>query len=203
MTTRGQWLVVLAIVAVLGGGLAVATLALGDELFTVEAGSRAPDIAAVTLDDPPVKRTLADYAGNVVLLNVWATWCGPCEAEMPSMERLHRSFADSGLRIVAVSIDDPGREDVVRAFVARYELTFEVLHDPAKRIIDDYRTSGVPETFVIGRDGVVRRKTYVQDWNSPANRALIAQLLREGTARGTPSGTPGADAPKRVPVGGR
>ncbi len=203
MTTRGQWLVVLAIVAVLGGGLAVATLALGDELFTVEAGSRAPDIAAVTLDDPPVKRTLADYAGNVVLLNVWATWCGPCEAEMPSMERLHRSFADSGLRIVAVSIDDPGREDVVRAFVARYELTFEVLHDPAKRIIDDYRTSGVPETFVIGRDGVVRRKTYVQDWNSPANRALIAQLLREGTARGTPSGTLGADAPKRVPVGGR
>ena len=203
MTTRGQWLVVLAIIAVLGGGLAVATLALGDELFTVEAGSRAPDMEAVTLDVPPVKRTLADYKGNVVLLNVWATWCGPCEAEMPSMEKLHRSFADSGLRIVAVSIDDPGREPAVREFIARYDLTFEVLHDPTKRIIDDYRTNGVPETFVIGRDGVIRRKTYTQDWNSPANRALIAQLLREGATPGMPAGGPGTDEKRPVPVGGR
>jgi peroxiredoxin len=203
MTTRGQWLVVLAIIAVLGGGLAVATLALGDELFTVEAGSKAPDIEAVTLDVPPVKRTLADYKGNVVLLNVWATWCGPCEAEMPSMEKLHQTFADSGLRIVAVSIDDPGREEVVREFVARYALTFEVLHDPEKRIIEDYRTNGVPETFVIGRDGVVRRKTYTQDWNSAANRALIAQLLREGATPGMPAGGPGTDAKRPVPVGGR
>ena len=201
MTTRGQWLVVLAMIAVLGGGLAVATLALGDELFTVEAGTRAPEIEVVTLDDPPVKRTLADYRGNVVLLNVWATWCGPCEAEMPSMEKLHRAYADSGLKIVAVSIDDPGREDAVREFVARYDLTFDVLHDPAKRIIDDYRTNGVPETFVIARDGIIRRKTYTQDWNSKANRALIAQLLREGAPKQAPAGT-GADTGKRVPAGG-
>ena len=202
MTTRGQWLVVLAIIAILGGGLTVATLALGDELYTVDAGTRAPEIEAVTLDDPPVKRTLADYKGHVVLLNVWATWCGPCEAEMPSMEKLHRSFADSGLRIVAVSIDNPGREDAVREFIARYDLTFEVLHDPTKRIIDDYRTSGVPETFVIARDGIIRRKTYTQDWNSPANRALIAQLLREGTPVGAPARGP-TDEHRRVPVGGR
>ena len=202
MTVRGQWMVVLAIIAVLGGGLVVATLALGDELFSVEAGTRAPEMTAVTLDDPPVKRTLANYAGNVVLLNVWATWCGPCEAEMPSMERLHRSFADSGLRIVAVSIDDPGREDAVREFIARYELTFDVLHDPTKKIIDQYRTNGVPESFVIGRDGVIRRKTYTQDWNSPANRALIAQLLREGAPPGMPAGG-AADEKRRVPVGGR
>ena len=203
MTARGQWLVVLAIVALLGGGLTVATLALGDDLFAVEAGTRAPDIDAVTLDNPPVQRTLADYEGHVILLNVWATWCGPCEAEMPSMERLHRSYADSGLRIVAVSIDNPGREDAVRAFVARYNLTFEVLHDPTKRIIGDYKTNGVPETFVIGRDGVIRRKTYTQDWNTPANRALIAQLLREGAAPGEAAGGIGADDRKRIPVGGQ
>ena len=203
MTTRGQWLVVLAIVALLGGGLVVATLALGDQLFTVEPGMRAPEMTAVTLDTPPVKRTLADYEGHVVLLNVWATWCGPCEAEMPSMERLHRSFADSGLRIVAVSIDDPGNEGAVREFIKRYDLTFEILHDPTKRIIDQYRTSGVPETFVIGRDGIIRRKTYAQDWNTPANRALVAQLLREGLADGEPAGGAAADARSKVPVGGR
>ncbi len=200
---RGQWLVVLAIVALLGGGLVVATLALGDELFTVEPGMRAPEMTAVTLDTPSETRTLADYQGHVVLLNVWATWCGPCEAEMPSMERLHRSFADSGLRIVAVSIDDPGNEAAIRDFIKRYDLTFEILHDPTKRIIDQYRTSGVPETFVIGRDGVIRRKTYAQDWNTPANRALVAQLLREGLADGEPAGGAGTDRAPRVPVGGR
>ena len=200
---RGQWLVVLAIVALLGGGLVVATLALGDELFTVEPGMRAPEMTAVTLDTPSETRTLADYQGHVVLLNVWATWCGPCEAEMPSMERLHRSFADSGLRIVAVSIDDPGNEAAIRDFIKRYDLTFEILHDPTKRIIDQYRTSGVPETFVIGRDGVIRRKTYAQDWNTPANRALVAQLLREGLAEGEPAGGGGTDRGQRVPVGGR
>ena len=203
MTTRGQWLVVLAIVAVLGGGLVVATLALGDELFTVEPGMKAPEMTAVTLDIPPATRTLADYKGNVVLLNVWATWCGPCEAEMPSMERLHRSFADSGLKIVAVSIDDAGHEDAIRAFIERYDLTFEILHDPTKRIIDQYRTSGVPETFVIGRDGIIRRKTYAQDWNTPANRALVAQLLRETVADGAPASGAGTDDRQRVPVGGR
>src|SRR5687768_4553935 len=182
MTARAQWMIVLAVVALLGGGLAVATLTMGDELFPITPGTKAPEIRAVTLDEIPERRTLADYRGQVVLLNVWATWCGPCEAEMPSMELLHRSYADSGLRIVAVSIDDPGAEETVRAFVARYGLTFDVLHDPDKRITRTYRTTGVPETFVIGRDGVIRRKTFVQDWNTPANRALISQLVREPLA---------------------
>lgn len=119
------------------------------------------------------------------------------------MQRLHESYADSGLRIVAVSIDNPGQENVVREFVKRYGLTFEILHDPTKRIIDDYRTNGVPETFVIGRNGIIRRKTYTQNWNSSANRALVAQLLREGTTPGVPANGPGTDMKKRVPAGGR
>lgn len=190
MTARAQWMIVLAVVALLGGGLAVATLTMGEELFPLTPGTRAPQIRAVTLDEAPEERTLADYRGEVVLLNVWATWCLPCEAEMPSMELLHRAYADSGLRIVAVSIDEPGTEQMIRDFVARHELTFEVLHDPAKAITRTYRTTGVPESFVIGRDGVIRRKTYYQDWNTPANRALISQLVREPGPRspGTRSG---------------
>ena len=189
MTARAQWLIVLSIVALLGGGLAVATLTMGDELFPLTPGTRAPAMRAVTIDEIPEERTLADYQGSVVLLNVWATWCLPCEAEMPSMQRLHESYADSGLRIVAVSIDEPGSEETIRAFVERYKLTFDILHDPAKAITKTYRTTGVPETFVIGRDGVIRRKTYVQDWNTAANRALISQLLRE-PAPGSTSAAP-------------
>jgi len=183
MTARAQWLIILSVVALLGGGLAAATLTMGDELFPLTAGARAPDIRAVTLDEVPEERTLADYQGHVVLLNIWATWCAPCEAEMPSMQLLHQSYADSGLRIVAVSIDEPGSEDVIRAFVDRHKLTFDILHDPTKQITKIYRTTGYPETFVIGRDGVIRRKNYFQDWNTAANRALISQLLREPAGR--------------------
>ena len=185
MTARAQWLIILSVVALLGGGLAAATLTMGDEMFPLTAGARAPEIRAVTLDEVPGVRTLADYRGHVVLLNIWATWCGPCEAEMPSMQLLHESYADSGLRIVAVSVDEPGSEEIIRAFVDRHDLTFEILHDPEKQITKTYRTTGYPESFVIGRDGIIRRKTYHQDWNSPANRALISQLLREPTIGST------------------
>ena len=180
MTTRSQWLVVFGVVAVLAAGLTAATIVLGDDLFPIEAGSRAPGVTAVSLDTPPVTRSLADYAGDVVLLNIWGTWCAPCAWEMPSMERLYREFADSGLSIVAVSVDPAGLEQAIRDSVKSWGVTFDVLHDPAKEITRIYRTTGVPETFVIGRDGIIRRKVYVQDWSSAPNRALIAQLLREG-----------------------
>ena len=179
MTTRSQWLVVVGVVVALASGLTAATILLGDDLFPIEAGARAPDITAVTLDAPPATRTLADYEGDVILLNIWGTWCVPCAWEMPSMERLHRAFADSGLSIVAVSVDPSGREQAIRDSTKSWGVTFDVLHDPTNEISRVYRTTGVPETFVIGRDGIVRRKVYAQDWSSAPNRALIAQLLRE------------------------
>jgi peroxiredoxin len=187
MTTRSQWLVVLGVVVTLAGGLTAATILLGDELFPIEPGSRAPAMTAVTLDTPPATMTLADYAGDVVLLNIWGTWCAPCAWEMPSMERLHQVYADSGLSIVAVSVDPAGMEDAIRDSVRSWGVTFDVLHDPAKEIWRAYRLTGVPETFVIGRDGIVRRKVYAQDWSSASNRALVAQLLREERPAGAPA----------------
>lgn len=180
MTIRQQWGIVAAVVVLLGGGLATATHLLGDELFPVSVGARAPDFTARTLDTPPVTKTLADYRGEVVLVNVWATWCGPCRVEMPSLQALHQSFGARGLRIVAVSIDDPGMEHAIRAFVRDYRLTFEILHDAPNAISRQYQTTGVPETFVIGRDGVIRKKVIgAMDWNSQGTRALVAQLLAE------------------------
>ena len=179
---RQQWLLVLGIVALLGGGLVAATRYMGDELFPVSVGSPAPDFRASTLDAsaPRRTRTLADYRGKVVLLNVWATWCGPCRVEMPSIEALHRAYGAEGLHVVAVSIDDAGQEKAVRDFVREYALTFEILHDPSGAIQKSYQTTGVPETFVIGPDGLIRKKLIgAADWNSPANRALMAQLLAD------------------------
>lgn len=178
MTARQQWGVVGAVVVMLGVALWALVHFLGDEMFPVTVGSPAPPFEARTLDATPASRTLADYRGEVVLLNIWATWCLPCRVEMPSLQQLHDEFGPDGLRIVAVSIDDPGMEDAIRSFAREYRLTFEILHEPTARIRRSYQTTGVPETFVIGRDGVIRKKVIgAADWHSEANRALVRQLL--------------------------
>ena len=183
MTARQQWSVVLGVVLVLGLSIAVATFYLGDEMFPVAVGSKAPPFTAVTLDSVPRSRSLADYKGQVVLLNVWATWCPPCREEMPSIEKLQHEFGPQGLKIVAVSVDEPGAADKVREFAKELGLTFEILHDPSRAIDAQYQITGWPETFVIGREGTIRRKVIgAADWNSDANRALIRGLLGRATA---------------------
>jgi cytochrome c biogenesis protein CcmG, thiol:disulfide interchange protein DsbE len=200
MTVRQQWTFVGLVVLILGGGLLAATHFLGDELFPVTAGSKAPDFRATTIDGVPRTKTIADYKGQIVLLNVWATWCLPCRTEMPSIEALHDRFGARGLKVVAVSIDNPGTEDAIRQFRDQYGLTFEILHDASGKIKQDYQTTGVPETFVIGRDGVIRKKVIAADnWDSPANRALFAELLGvPASANGVGNDAAGST---QVPVG--
>ena len=183
MTAGQQWTVVGAIVAVLGGALWFGSYQLKDELVGVDVGSEAPMFAGATIDGPVKAKSLADYKGQVVLLNVWATWCGPCRTEMPSIEALHQSMGPKGLKVVAVSIDDPGKAPEIRKFLQDFKLSFEVLHDSTQAIQAAYQTTGVPETFIIAADGTIRKKVIAAaDWNSEANRALIAQLLKEAGA---------------------
>jgi thiol-disulfide isomerase/thioredoxin len=121
--------------------------------------------------------TFERYRGQVVLLNVWATWCQPCRVEMPSMERLHRAFAETDFRIVAVSIDKEGPE-VVEQFVKELGLTFDVLHDQTADIQRIYQTTGVPESFVIDRNGVIIKKVIgAAEWDGPVTETLLRRLL--------------------------
>jgi peroxiredoxin len=183
MTVRQQWTVVLGIVLLLAVVLGAATHFLGDELFPIAVGSEAPPLSAVTIDAAKRSKTLADYKGRVVVLNVWATWCEPCRVEMPSLEKLHAEFGPQGLAIVAVSVDDAGTEELIRAFVKEYHLTFEVLHDPSQQTKASWQITGFPETFVIARDGIIRKKVIgAADWSSEGNRALIRELLGTSTA---------------------
>ena len=179
MTARRQWAVVAGIVAALGVMFAVVSTQVGAELFPLRIGDRAPDFEAVALSDSVTKH-IDDYKGEVVLLNIWATWCGPCRVEMPSMERLERELGPKGLKIVAVSVDVAGSERRIREFANELGLTFELLHDAPGVIQRDYQTTGVPETFIIGRDGRVRRRIIgADDWSSPANIAFLERLLAE------------------------
>lgn len=170
------------------GAALAALLALGwvarGRFQPIEAGSPAPDFGATDLGGRPVR--LAELRGQVVLLNLWATWCPPCRDEMPSLQRLHQRYADRGLRVVAVSVDaEPGRRDAsgnpggdVAGFVREYGLTFDVWRDPSGRVQQLYRTIGLPETFVIGRDGrVVTRVLGAAEWDRGAHAELIRQLL--------------------------
>jgi cytochrome c biogenesis protein CcmG, thiol:disulfide interchange protein DsbE len=180
MTLRRQWAVTVAVVAALGIALFVLNRVVGRQLVLVSVGSHAPAFRGETVDGQAHEKTLADYRGDVVLLNVWATYCVPCRVEMPSLEVLQKTYGPRGLRIVAMSIDDTAGRAAIRAFADHYGLTFEILHDPTGAIASDYQTTGVPETFVIARDGVIRKKVIgADDWGSPGNQALIAQLLRE------------------------
>jgi peroxiredoxin len=180
VTARQQWSIVGGIVAALAIALFAASRLLGDQLYPVSVGTKAPAFTAKTVDSVPATKSLADYKGQVVLLNIWGTFCLPCRDEMPAIEKLHQAMAAQGLKVVAVSMDEPGFEDKIRAFEKEFGLTFQILYDPSGKITNDYQTTGVPETFIIARDGVIRKKVIgASDWNSAGNRALIAQLLAE------------------------
>jgi DsbE subfamily thiol:disulfide oxidoreductase len=180
MTRRQQFGVVLFVAMAVVVGYVTLTHYLGNEISPLGSGVSAPNFSANTLDTPPKKKTLADYKGQVVLLNIWATWCGPCRAEMPSMEQLYKEYGPKGLRVVAVSIDDAGMESGIRQFVNEYGLTFDVLHDPTGLIQQTYETTGVPESMLIGKDGVIRNKTAgATNWNSESIRNIVTRLLAE------------------------
>lgn len=144
-----------------------------------EVGAMAPQYAAVDLAGDSV--SLADHEGEVVLLNVWATWCIPCQKEIPALQRLHERFGEQGLRIVGVSVDARGEEANVRQFADSYGVTYDVWHDPAEQVISTFRVIGVPNTFLIDREGVVRWKHIgpVLD-DDPALLTSVREALGEG-----------------------
>ena len=107
---------------------------------------------------------LSDYRGKVVFLNIWATWCPPCREEMPSMESLYQRLKGRNFEMLAVSIDQDG-EKAVRPFVAKYGLTFPVLLDPDRKTYRLYGLTGVPETFIVDKSGIVIHKVIgSQNW---------------------------------------
>jgi cytochrome c biogenesis protein CcmG/thiol:disulfide interchange protein DsbE len=175
-----QWIVVGVVVAGLLAGV-VALAKYGPDVQRVEVGARAPDFRAVDLATGDSVSLREHYRGAVTLVNVWATWCVPCRVEMPAMEKLYQSLAPRGFRIAAVSIDEGSPEDV-QAFGRELGLSFDILQDRSTKVQQIYQTTGVPESFLLNREGlIVKRVIGAQDWSSAVNRALIERLLDEPT----------------------
>ncbi len=128
-------------------------------------GQQAPDFELPMLNGEVVH--LDDYKGKVVLLNIWATWCSPCREEMPSMEKLYQELKDQAFEILAVSIDSQG-DGAVASFVKRHNLTFPILLDRKGQTGRLYNTTGVPETFIIDKNGAIVTKVIgYRNWSSP------------------------------------
>ena len=128
-------------------------------------GMSAPNFTLPGLDGKTV--SLADYKGKVVLLNIWATWCPPCVDEMPSMEKLHQELKGEAFEILAVSIDASGAKAVL-PFMKKHQLSFPALTDTKGAIKNLYQTTGVPESFIIDKDGIIVEKVIgPMDWATP------------------------------------
>ena len=139
-------------------------------------GSVAPDFQLRALEGDSVR--LSSYQGRVVMLNFWATWCGPCRFEMPAMERLYREFDRRDFEILAVSTDAQGAA-VTRPFKDSLGLTFPILHDSDFRVGVTYGTRSLPMTFFVNRHGVITHRIFgARDWQSREAKQLISTLIQ-------------------------
>ena len=139
-------------------------------------GSPAPDFTLRRLDGKMV--SLSDYKGKVVFVNIWATWCGPCREEMPSMEKLYQELKGEAFEILAVSIDVSGAK-AVAPFMEEYKLSFPALLDPGGTIKRLYSITGVPETFIVDKQGIIASKIIgPRDWAKPEVVRLLRDLAR-------------------------
>ncbi len=124
------------------------------------------------------KISVTDLRGKVILLNFWATWCGPCRTEMPSIERLYKKFKDKGLRVLAVDIMETA--DKVRGFMEEMELTFPTVNDGDRKVTDLYRVHAIPTTHLIDKTGKIAGTAFgAREWDSDAAFEIIEQLLGE------------------------
>jgi len=140
----------------------------------------APDFTLTTLSGTSL--SLADLRGKVVLLNFWATWCGPCRKEMPAIEALYQRYKDQGLEVLAISLDKLSTA-VVEAFVKEMGVTYRVALDPTWATARTYAVRAVPATFLIDRAGnVVLRELGERDWMEEAKQRAVEGLLQASGA---------------------
>src|SRR5690606_1796249 len=144
---KSLWITMLAVTACSPPEPAYRPLAVGDPV---------PDYAAPSLAGDTL--ALESLRGDPVMLNIWATWCPPCREAMPALQQLHERYGSRGLRIVGVSVDSRGAEDAIQRFLEEGGYTFTILHDASDAVSREFRTVGVPETFLIDPSGVIVRR---------------------------------------------
>lgn len=135
-------------------------------------GTTPPDFS---VQDSDRKVSLDELHGKVVVLNFWATWCPPCIEEMPSLVEMQQRMKDKGITVLAVSVDVD--EDAYRRFLKDHKVDLLTVRDPSHKSSDLYGTFKYPETYIIDRGGVLRRKFIgAVDWNTPEIVEYLSKL---------------------------
>jgi len=120
--------------------------------YGAQVGETAPSFRLQDLQGRTV--SLEDFRGKVVLLNFWAPWCRSCKAELPGLEALHAKYHKAGLEVISIGLNIS--EAGAKKLLQKIPLSFQVLLDPREKTADSYRFSGLPASFILGRDGVIR-----------------------------------------------
>lgn len=182
-TWRTRIVTVLAAIAIVGVAVGVVWVQ-SAKYQPLTVGMQAPDFELPGLDGETMQ--LSELRGKVVFLNFWATWCKPCVEEMPSIEVLYKKFKDDGLVVLAVSIDRVTTKQDIPEFVNELNLTFPILVDSWGQTDKEYKLMGVPETYIIDRQGILREKVIgPRDWSRLDNLRTVRQLLKGGTTAAT------------------
>jgi len=157
-----------------------AALAQGDPAPPLPAGSRAPAFTSTTLSGHKI--TLSSLKGHVVLVDFWATWCGPSQMAMPTLESLYKKFSPGGFRVVGMSVDDANSVGDIRPLIKQLGITYTITTTPDANLIPntDYKVNGIPSQFLIDKKGIVRwsQSGYSEDEGTEL-AALIKKLQRE------------------------
>jgi peroxiredoxin len=161
------------LVVVLGG---TAYLALRQRQARPPAvGDRAPDFSVPAL--PSGSLDLGNYRGQIVVLNLWATWCPPCVEETPSLERFAEKMRDRGVIVLSVSVDED--QKVLQDFIQENHISYPVGRDPDRSLAARYGTFQFPETYILDRRGLVAEKVVgAADWDDPRIQNFVLDLAR-------------------------
>jgi cytochrome c biogenesis protein CcmG/thiol:disulfide interchange protein DsbE len=151
------------------------------------AGQKAPDFTLSGVDGTQV--SLQQYKGKVIFLNFWATWCIPCREEMPALEKLHHTYRAQDLVVLAIDLKESPEQ--VKAFFEKHALSFPSVIDPNGAVFRAYSVTGMPTTYLIGRDGtILARGIGGRDWTRAEAHELIRELVQKTpVASGASSGT--------------
>ena len=153
------------------------TLLLKAGVQTVKDNKKAPDFRLEDLSGKKVE--LKHFKGKVIFLNFWATWCGPCKEEMPSMEALYEKFKERSFAFLAISVDYEEKKKV-KEFIDKHHYTFPVLIDPKGLTLDLYKVKGIPTTILIDKKGrMVGKAIGPVDWKHPEIVNILNQLIEK------------------------
>lgn len=140
----------------------------------INQGNRARDFTLTSLDGSDV--SLSDYRGNVVLVNLWATWCGPCRAEIPDLEAAYRAHEDEGFVVLGINVEEP--RQAVEPFVDEMDMTYPVLLDEGGQVLKEYRGLGLPMSLLVDREGVIQVR-HIGFLTEKQLESYLAKHLRE------------------------